>query len=145
MEMASTRASGRDYLLTNGIGMYSSGSRLSDSAEVAGRGLGATDFDLPEYMCGGAQQRQRASTLRYVYLPLQGFLAVDSSHSRRAPRQNGPHAQKAKRRKAGTRVTSKYAFEGEGRALNAHITSEDQKKKGTGFRKSTQRCVRRCT
>jgi hypothetical protein len=50
--------------------MYSSGSRLSDSAEVAGRGLGATDLDLPEYMCGGAQQRQRASTLRYVSLSI---------------------------------------------------------------------------
>ncbi|KAG9082644.1 hypothetical protein FS749_006697 [Ceratobasidium sp. UAMH 11750] len=41
-----------------GDGMFSSGSRLADSAQVAGRGLGASDFDLPEYMCGGAQQRQ---------------------------------------------------------------------------------------
>ncbi|KAF8604271.1 WLM-domain-containing protein [Ceratobasidium sp. AG-I] len=114
-EVAALRA--KDYY---GDGMYSSGLRLSDSAEVAGRGLGATIFDLPEYMCGGAQQRQRASTLR------------------RAPRQNGVRAQTTKRRKAGTRITSKYAFEGEGQALNTHIASEDQRKKGTGFRKSTQ-------
>ncbi|KAG8740785.1 hypothetical protein FRC10_003894 [Ceratobasidium sp. 414] len=85
-----------------------------------GRGLGASDFDLPEYMCGGAQQRQRASTLR------------------RGPRRNGPRATNAKRRKAGTRVTSKYAFEGDGQTLNAHIVDEAEKKKGTGFRKSAQ-------
>ncbi|CAE7050036.1 unnamed protein product [Rhizoctonia solani] len=101
-----------------GDGMYSSGARLCDSAEIAGRGLGASDFDLPEYMCGGAQDRRRASTLR------------------RAPRQNG--APKQKRRKAGTRVTSKYAFVGEGNALNAHITGDEQKKKGTGFGKRAQ-------
>lgn len=50
--------------LISAVGMYSSGSRLSDSAQIAGRGLGADDFDLPEYMCGGAQERQRSSTLR---------------------------------------------------------------------------------
>ncbi|KAG8730523.1 hypothetical protein FRC12_020219 [Ceratobasidium sp. 428] len=103
-----------------GDGMYSSGSRLEDSAEVAGRGLGASDSDLPEYMCGGAQQRQRASTIR------------------RGPRRAGAHATTTKRRKAGTRVTSKYAFEGSGQALNEHITNETEKKAGTGFRKSTQ-------
>ncbi|KAG8719410.1 hypothetical protein FRC08_002885 [Ceratobasidium sp. 394] len=103
-----------------GDGMFSSGSRLADSAQVAGRGLGASEFDLPEYMCGGAQQRQRASTLR------------------RGPRGNGPRTRNAKRRKAGTRVASKYAFEGDGQALNAHILDEAEKKKGAGFRKSTQ-------
>ncbi|CAE6465206.1 unnamed protein product [Rhizoctonia solani] len=112
-EVAALRAKG--YY---GDGMYSSGTRLSDSAEVAGRGLGASDFDLPEYMCGGAQERQRSSTLR------------------RAPRQKGPPKQK--RRKAGTRVTSKYAFAGQGNALNAHVTGEEEKKKGTGFGKRTQ-------
>ncbi|KAB5591916.1 WLM domain containing protein [Ceratobasidium theobromae] len=101
-----------------GDGMYSAGSRLMDSAQIAGRGLGATDYDLPEYMCGGAQERGRASTLR------------------RAPRRNG--VPRTKRRKAGTRVTSKYAFLGEGNALNAHVEGEEEKKKGTGFRKSTQ-------
>ncbi|KAG9093958.1 hypothetical protein FRC06_011297 [Ceratobasidium sp. 370] len=100
--------------------MFSSGSRLIDSARVAGRGLGDSDLDLPEYMCGGAQQRQRATTLR------------------RGPRRNGPQATNAKRRKAGTRVTSKYAFEGDGQILNAHIIDETEKKKGAGFRKSTQ-------
>ncbi|CAE6500453.1 unnamed protein product [Rhizoctonia solani] len=112
-EVAALRAKG--YY---GDGMYSSGARLCDSAEVAGRGLGASDFDLPEYMCGGAQERRRASTLR------------------RAPRQNGPPKQK--RRKAGTRVASKYAFVGQGNALNAHVTGEDKKKKGTGFGKRAQ-------
>ncbi|KAG8707837.1 hypothetical protein FRC11_007095 [Ceratobasidium sp. 423] len=111
-EVAALRAKG--YY---GDGMYSSGTRLSDSAEVAGRGLGPSDFDLPEYMCGGAQERRRASTLR------------------RAPRQKGP---KQKRRKAGTRVTSKYAFVGQGNTLNAHATGEEEKKKGTGFGKRTQ-------
>ncbi|KAH7341715.1 WLM domain-containing protein [Rhizoctonia solani] len=100
-----------------GDGLYSSGTRLSDSAEVAGLGLGASDFDLPEYMCGGAQERRRASTLR------------------RAPRQGA--APKQKRRKAGTRVTSKYAFVGQGNTLNSHAAGED-KKKGTGFGKRTQ-------
>lgn len=125
--------------LTNVAGMYSSGSRLSDSIEVAGRGLGPTEFDLPEYMCGGAQQRQRASTLRYVRSILEYLIIAYCSHCRRAPRQNGSLTRTTKRRKAGTRVTSKYAFEGEGQALNAHISSEAQKKKGAGFRKSTQR------
>ncbi|CEL55473.1 DNA damage response protein wss1 OS=Schizosaccharomyces pombe (strain 972 / ATCC 24843) GN=wss1 PE=3 SV=1 [Rhizoctonia solani AG-1 IB] len=101
-----------------GDGMYSSGTRLSDSAEVAGRGLGATDSDLPEYMCGGAQERRRASTLR------------------RTRRQNGP--PKKKRRKAGARVTSKYAFVGQGNALNADASGEEEKKRGTGFGKRTQ-------
>ncbi|QRW18014.1 WLM domain protein [Rhizoctonia solani] len=101
-----------------GDGMYSSGNRLSDSTEVAGRGLGVTDFDLPEYMCGGAQDRRRASTLR------------------RAPRGNG--GPKPKRRKAGTRVRSKYAFVGQGNALNEHATGEQEKKRGTGFKKRAQ-------
>ncbi|ELU40748.1 WLM domain-containing protein [Rhizoctonia solani AG-1 IA] len=99
-------------------GMYSSGNRLSDSTEVAGRGLRVTDFDLPEYMCGGAQDRRRASTLR------------------RAPRGNG--GPKPKRRKAGTRVRSKYAFVGQGNALNEHATGEQEKKRGTGFKKRAQ-------
>ncbi|KDN45656.1 hypothetical protein RSAG8_04740, partial [Rhizoctonia solani AG-8 WAC10335] len=112
-EVAALRAKG--YY---GDGMYSSGTRLSDSAEVAGRGPGVSDLDLPEYMCGGAQERRRAATLR------------------RAPRQNG--APRQKRRKAGTRVTSKYAFVGQGNALNAHATGEEEKKKGTGFGKRAQ-------
>ncbi|CAE6509960.1 unnamed protein product [Rhizoctonia solani] len=97
-EVAALRAKG--YY---GDGLYSSGTRLSDSAEVAGMGLGASDFDLPEYI--------------------------------RAPRQGA--APKQKRRKAGTRVTSKYAFVGQGNTLNSHATGED-KKKGTGFGKRTQ-------
>ncbi|CAE6461870.1 unnamed protein product [Rhizoctonia solani] len=97
-EVAALRAKG--YY---GDGLYSSGTRLSDSAEVAGMGLGASDFDLPEYI--------------------------------RAPRQGA--APKQKRRKAGTRVTSKYAFVGQGNTLNSHATGED-KKKGTGFGKRAQ-------
>jgi hypothetical protein len=47
-------------------------------------------------------------------------------------------AQTAKRRKAGSRVTTAGTFAGGGQALNA---DEDQKGTGVGFRKKAGRCV----
>ena len=47
-------------------------------------------------------------------------------------------AQTAKRRKAGSRITTAGTFLGGGQALNA---DEDEKKTGTGFRKKAVRCV----
>ena len=44
-----------------------------------------------------------------------------------------------KKRKPGTRVQAKSAFKGEGLALNADISDEDKKAKGTGFRKKAGR------
>ncbi|QRV75110.1 WLM domain-containing protein [Ceratobasidium sp. AG-Ba] len=103
-----------------GDGMYSSGFRVADSAAVAGHGLAGTEFDLPEYICGGAYERQKSTMLR------------------RRPPQRASRTPPTKRRKPGTRVTSKHAFEGDGQALNSHIVDAVAKKRGTGFRKSTQ-------
>lgn len=47
-------------------------------------------------------------------------------------------AQTAKRRKAGSRVTTAGTFTGGGQALNA---DEDKKGSGIGFRKKAGRCV----
>ena len=48
-------------------------------------------------------------------------------------------AQTEKKRKPGTRVQARSAFKGEGLALNADISDEDKKAKGTGFRKKAGR------
>jgi len=47
-------------------------------------------------------------------------------------------AQTAKRRKAGSRVTTAGTFAGSGQALNA---DKDEKRTGIGFRKKAGRCV----
>ncbi|KAI0649084.1 WLM domain-containing protein [Trametes meyenii] len=104
-----------------GDGYWSSGTRLADSARVGGGGADA--FGLPEYMCGGAQSRARPTSLR----------------RRRRQTAAGPSnhtgAQTAKRRKAGTRVTTQGTFKGSGRALDEDVSDEGQKKAGAGFRK----------
>ena len=75
--------------------------------------------------CGGAQRRARPSARR-----------------RRQQQAAGPStltgAQTAKRRKAGSRVTTAGVFAGGGQALNA---DEDEKGTGNGFRKKAGRCV----
>ena len=48
-------------------------------------------------------------------------------------------AQTERKRKPGTRVQARSAFKGEGLALNADISDEDKKAKGTGFRKKAGR------
>ncbi|KAI0303834.1 WLM domain-containing protein [Multifurca ochricompacta] len=100
-----------------GDGMWSSGTRLADSANMAGNGPAEDDY--PEYMCGGAQSRARPSARR-----------------RRQQSVAGPStstgAQTAKRRKAGSRVTAAGTFIGSGQALNA---DKVDKIIGTGFRK----------
>ncbi|TFY67752.1 hypothetical protein EVG20_g3832 [Dentipellis fragilis] len=101
-----------------GDGYWSSGTRLVDSARVAGDGV-ATGA-LPEFMCGGAQTKAKPTRRRRRRQPAVG------------PSRSG--AQSAKRRKAGSRVTADV-FKGDGRALNADIEGEDEKKAGTGFRK----------
>ncbi|PBL03642.1 WLM-domain-containing protein [Armillaria gallica] len=104
-----------------GDGYWSAGTRLADSAKVAGEGI--DPGDLPEYMCGGAQTRSRPSATRRRRSGRRGDV-VPSNHTGR---------QTAKRRKGGGRVTSKYAFQGEGLSLNDSTGEEGGK--GTGFRK----------
>ncbi|KAF4613516.1 hypothetical protein D9613_007746 [Agrocybe pediades] len=102
-----------------GDGYWSSGQRLRDSARIADDVLG--EGDLPEYICGGAQSRSRPSARRRQYMPRgRRREVVPSLHT---------GAQTAKKRKAGARVTSKYAFAGEGATLAADSD------KGTGFGK----------
>ncbi|KAF9475398.1 WLM-domain-containing protein [Pholiota conissans] len=100
-----------------GDGYWSSGTRLRDSARVGGEGVEEGDF--PEYMCGGAQSRTRPTSRRRR---AQGKRreVIPSLHT---------GAQTAKKRKAGARVTSKYAFTGEGATLAEDSSS------GTGFGK----------
>lgn len=100
-----------------GDGYWSSGTRLRDSARVGGVGIDAGD--LPEYMCGGAQSRARPTARRRRATQGKRREVVPSLHT---------GAQTAKKRKAGARVTSKYAFTGEG----ATLANGD---KGTGFGK----------
>jgi len=100
-----------------GDGMWSSGTRLTDSARIVPGGL--VDDDLPEYMCGGAQRRARPAARRRRRQPVPGPSMLTG-------------AQTAKRRKAGSRVTAAGTFTGSGQALNA---DEDKKGSGIGFRK----------
>ncbi|KAJ7707754.1 WLM domain-containing protein [Mycena rosella] len=112
-----------------GDGYWSSGARLFDSAKVSGDGIEAGEF--PEYMCGGAQSRTRPTALR---------------RRRRSPqkRPGEPIAshktgrQTAKKRKAGARVTSQYAFTGEGASL---VEGLDVKGKGSGKRAREERAL----
>lgn len=97
--------------------MWSSGTRLADSARIVPGGL--VDDDLPEYMCGGAQRRARPAARRRRRQPVPGPSTLTG-------------AQTAKRRKAGSRVTTAGTFTGGGQALNA---DEDEKGLGIGFRK----------
>ncbi|KAI0077919.1 WLM-domain-containing protein [Panus rudis PR-1116 ss-1] len=100
-----------------GDGYWSSGTRLADSARVGGQGL--DPGELPEYMCGGAQSRARPSALRR------------RRNTRKAGPSNHTGAQTEKKRKAGSRVTSKTAFKGDGKALNEGQEGSG----GTGFGK----------
>ncbi|KAI0034741.1 WLM domain-containing protein [Vararia minispora EC-137] len=112
-----------------GDGLWSAGTRLADSARMAGDG--AEVGDLPEYICGGAQATSRPSRRRRVRQPRAG----PSKHT---------GAQTAKKRKPGSRVRAADAFVGEGRALNADIIDKDQKKVGSGFGKRAQRSGNIC-
>ncbi|KAI0264513.1 WLM domain-containing protein [Gloeopeniophorella convolvens] len=102
-----------------GDGMWSSGTRLADSATVSGNM--PTEDDLPEYMCGGAQSRARPSGRRRRRQPIAG----PSTHT---------GAQTVKRRKAGSRVTAAGAFVGDGLALNVNA-DDTEKTAGAGFRR----------
>ncbi|KAF8807050.1 WLM-domain-containing protein [Phlegmacium glaucopus] len=103
-----------------GDGYWSSGTRLSDSARITGDGIQEGDF--PEYICGGAQSRTRPTATRRLRRT-QGKRreTVPSLHTGR---------QTAIKRKAGARVTSKYAFTGQGTML-----SSDGDGDGKGFGK----------
>ncbi|RDB25998.1 DNA-dependent metalloprotease WSS1 [Hypsizygus marmoreus] len=105
-----------------GDGYWSSGTRLADSSRVAGQGI--EPGDIPEYMCGGAQNRQRptAKRQRRPRKPRDTTITASNTTGR----------QTAKRRKAGARVTSKTAFAGEGMSL---AEEGKGKGKGTGFGK----------
>ncbi|KAL1719810.1 hypothetical protein EV715DRAFT_272459 [Schizophyllum commune] len=102
-----------------GDGYWSSGTRLGDSAQIEGQGVASSEY-MPEYMCGGAQTRTRPTAIRRRRGPRRPRETVPSLHTGR---------QTAKNRKAGARVTSKYAFDGEGATLG------QAGGKGAGFRK----------
>ncbi|KAL1759962.1 WLM domain-containing protein [Schizophyllum commune] len=106
-----------------GDGYWSSGTRLGDSAQIEGQGVASSEY-MPEYMCGGAQTRTRPTAIRRRRGPRRPRKTVPSLHTGR---------QTAKKRKAGARVTSKYAFEGEGATLG------EAGGKGAGFRKRAVR------
>lgn len=121
-------------------GYWSSGTRLRDSVRVGGEGVEEGDF--PEYMvrlcnffyyiygdsrliqCGGAQSRTRPTARRRRRAQGKRREVVPSLHT---------GAQTAKKRKAGARATSKYAFSGEGATLAQEGSS------GTGFGKKAAR------
>lgn len=104
-----------------GDGYWSSGTRLADSAKIAGQGIETED--LPEYMCGGAHSRARPASYQ---------------RRKRTAKFSGPSvhtgAQSEKKRKAGSRITNANAFGSSGQALNEGIIGE-KKETGTGFRK----------
>lgn len=123
-------------------GFWSSGQVLKDGAQ-ADR-LREVE-DLPEYLV----RSRHATRLDYSPCPQCG-----GAHAKEPPRRGGPRkrrartqggpsthtgAQTAKKRKAGSRVKAKDAFKGEGKALNADLDEEAQKKLGTGFRKKAGR------
>ncbi|KIJ70022.1 hypothetical protein HYDPIDRAFT_79182 [Hydnomerulius pinastri MD-312] len=104
-----------------GDGYWSSGTRLADSARIAGQGIEMGD--LPEYMCGGAHTRARPTSYKRNRRRRDG--AGPSNHT---------GAQTSKKRKAGSRVTNSSAFKSTGKALNEDV-DEERKGLGTGFRK----------
>ncbi|KAF9450355.1 WLM-domain-containing protein [Macrolepiota fuliginosa MF-IS2] len=110
-----------------GDGYWSSGTRLADSMRVSGDGLDLGE--LPEYMCGGAQTRSRPTSLR---------------RRRRGPQDTVPSLhtgrQTAKRRKAGSRVTSKFAFVGEGKSLG-HDAESSKGKRAVSNRAREERAL----
>ncbi|KAH0585113.1 hypothetical protein H2248_008374 [Termitomyces sp. 'cryptogamus'] len=106
-----------------GDGYWSSGTRLGDSAEVTGQGI--EPGELPEYLCGGAQTRRRptATRTRRPRKPRNTTITPSNSTGR----------QTIKPRKAGSRITSKNVFVGQGSSLMDDAM--DGKAKGTGFGK----------
>ncbi|KAG0705701.1 WLM-domain-containing protein [Suillus ampliporus] len=104
-----------------GDGYWSSGTRLADSAKIAGQGVEMGD--LPEYMCGGAHSRARPASYK---------------RRNRTTKISGPSVhtgvQSEKKRKAGSRITNANAFSSGGKALNEDAIGE-KKDAGTGFRK----------
>ncbi|KAJ3713663.1 WLM domain-containing protein [Lentinula raphanica] len=107
-----------------GDGCWSAGTRLADSVVVPGSGMGLDTGDLPEYICGGAQSKTRPSHLRQRRGPRPPREVVAS---------NKTGKQTAKQRKAGSRVTSKYAFQGtiviSQYVLTAHTTPVNEHEK----------------
>ncbi|KIK93501.1 hypothetical protein PAXRUDRAFT_144947 [Paxillus rubicundulus Ve08.2h10] len=102
-----------------GDGYWSSGTRLVDSVEIAGRGIDMGD--LPEYMCGGAHSRARPASYQR---------RICRTHGAGPSHLTGPQSKK---RKAGSRVPSS-AFDSTGKALNEDL-DEEKKAYGTGFRR----------
>ncbi|KAJ6513254.1 WLM domain-containing protein [Mycena sanguinolenta] len=107
-----------------GDGMWSSGHRLMDSAEVLGDGIMDAD-EFPEFLCGGAQKKSRPSALGRKRRVRQRREVVASNKTGR---------QTAKKRKAGSRVKSQSAFSGEGSSL----TDGALDPKGKGFGKQAR-------
>ncbi|TFK28098.1 WLM-domain-containing protein [Coprinopsis marcescibilis] len=103
-----------------GDGYWSSGQRVADSARVSGAGIDSGEF--PEFMCGGAQQRsQPTARRRRIGVPRGKRKEVTPSlHTGR---------QTARKRKAGGRVTSKYAFTGEGQTVGGGDPDEGKGKR----------------
>ncbi|KAF9267705.1 WLM-domain-containing protein [Marasmius fiardii PR-910] len=112
-----------------GDGYWSSGKHLADSATMTGEGI--DHGELPEYMCGGAHSRSRPSFKRRKRrLSHEGVL---SNHTGR---------QTAKKRKPGSRITSKYAFVGEGLSLSEDLGKGTGKgKRASSYRAREERAL----
>ncbi|EAU85321.2 hypothetical protein CC1G_07591 [Coprinopsis cinerea okayama7 len=115
-----------------GDGYWSSGKRLADSAVIPGEGIAAGEF--PEYMCGGAQQRSRPTARRR---------RAGGPRGKRKEVVPSPHTgrQTAKKRKAGSRVTSKYAFTGEGNTLGGSSGETSKGKRAASNRAREERAL----
>ncbi|KAH6913065.1 WLM domain-containing protein [Coprinopsis sp. MPI-PUGE-AT-0042] len=115
-----------------GDGYWSSGQRLADSARIPGDGIDTGEF--PEYMCGGAQKRSRPTARRRRAGAPRGPKkeVIPSLHTGR---------QTEKKRKAGGRVTSKYAFAGEGNSLGGSAPESTKGKRAASNRAREERAL----
>ncbi|KAK7033130.1 WLM-domain-containing protein [Favolaschia claudopus] len=107
-----------------GDGLWSSGKRLQDSAVIMGDGIETGEF--PEFLCGGAQKQSRPTALGRKR-------RARRTRRRETVASNKTGRQTAKKRKAGGRVKSEFAFPGHGAILTEG--GLDPKAQGAGFRK----------
>ncbi|TCD61116.1 hypothetical protein EIP91_009012 [Steccherinum ochraceum] len=118
-----------------GDGPWSSGRRLLDAEH------NSDASPLPEYICGGAHiGKPPASVPRTAASPPSSAPSITRTVSQVTLAQAGSAYRKSgsqcpKRRKAGSRVTAKNAFQGTGHTLNEDASDEEEMKKGAGFRK----------
>ncbi|KAF7336626.1 hypothetical protein MVEN_02097100 [Mycena venus] len=125
-----------------GDGLWSSGNRLIDSAEVTGKGIEVED-DFPEFLVREAVHTYSfglAFTWRSVVVhrndpapPPSDVSDVLASHGAKLLRRTRRAARRPRNARPGGRVKAQSAFPGEGSLLAE--AAVDPKGKGVGFRK----------